>query len=44
MDDYDKVYISWATNLLPDEFEEEDIYLKRKNQFTFWNHFFSWSV
>ena len=31
MDDYDKLYISWATNLLPDEFEEEDIYLERKN-------------
>lgn len=31
MDDYDKLYISWATNLLPDEFEEEDIYLEREN-------------
>lgn len=31
MSDYDKVYISWATNLLPDEFEEEDIYLEREN-------------
>lgn len=31
MDDYDKIYISWATNLLPDEFEEEDIYLEREN-------------
>ena len=31
MDDYDKVYIAWATNLLPDEFEEEDIYLEREN-------------
>lgn len=31
IDDYDKVYISWATNLLPDEFEEEDIYLEREN-------------
>lgn len=31
MNDYDKVYISWATNLLPDEFEEEDIYLEREN-------------
>lgn len=31
MDDYDKLYISWATNLLPDEFEEEDIYLPRED-------------
>lgn len=31
MDDYDKIYISWATNLLPDEFEEEDVYLEREN-------------
>lgn len=31
MDDYDKIYISWATNLLPDEFEEEDIYLERED-------------
>lgn len=31
MDDYDKVYISWATNLLPEEFDEEDIYLEREN-------------
>lgn len=30
IDDYDKVYISWATNLLPDEFEEDDIYLRRE--------------
>lgn len=35
MDDYDKVYISWATNLLPDEFEEEDIYLERENAIYF---------
>ena len=31
MDDYDKLYISWATNLLPDEFEDEDLYLEREN-------------
>lgn len=31
MDDYDKVYISWATNLLPEEFDENDIYLDREN-------------
>jgi hypothetical protein len=35
MDDYDKVYIAWATNLLPDEFEEEDIYLERENSIYF---------
>jgi hypothetical protein len=35
MDDYDKLYISWATNLLPDEFEEEDIYLERENSIYF---------
>jgi hypothetical protein len=31
MNDYDKLYISWATNLLPDEFEDEDLYLEREN-------------
>jgi hypothetical protein len=31
MDDYDKVYISWATNILPDEFNENDIRLEREN-------------
>lgn len=31
MDDYDKLYISWATNLLPFEFNENDIYLSREN-------------
>jgi hypothetical protein len=31
MDDYDKVYISWATNLLPDEFNVDDISLEREN-------------
>jgi hypothetical protein len=35
MDDYDKVYIAWATNLLPDEFEEEDIHLERENAIYF---------
>ena len=30
MDDYDKVYISWATNLLPEEFNEDDIYIPRE--------------
>jgi hypothetical protein len=31
MNDYDKVYISWATNLLPGEFNFDDIYIKREN-------------
>jgi hypothetical protein len=30
MSDYDKVYISWATNKLPEEFDEEDIYIPRE--------------
>jgi len=35
IDDYDKVYIAWATNLHPDEFEEEDIYLEREKAIYF---------
>lgn len=35
MNDCDKVYIAWATNLLPDEFEEDDIYLERENAIYF---------
>jgi hypothetical protein len=31
MTDYDKLYISWATNLLPIEFNTDDIYLERQN-------------
>ena len=31
IDDYDKFYISWATNLLPIEFNNNDIYLNREN-------------
>ena len=31
MDDYDKLYISWDTNLLPDEFEGRR-YLLRKER------------
>lgn len=31
IDDYNKVYISWATNLLPEEINYEDINLKRDN-------------
>lgn len=30
MSDYDKVYISWATNKLPEEFNEDDIYIPRE--------------
>jgi hypothetical protein len=30
MNDYDKVYISWATNKLPEEFNEDDIYIPRE--------------
>ena len=29
--DYDKLYISWATNLLPEEIDFENMYLPRKN-------------
>jgi hypothetical protein len=32
IDDYDKIYISWATNLLPDEINTEDRLLKRDNK------------
>jgi hypothetical protein len=31
IDDFDKVYISWASNLLPTEFDENDIYINREN-------------
>lgn len=31
MDDYDKIYISWATNILPEEFDENNIFLEREN-------------
>ncbi len=31
MPDYDKVYISWATNLLPNEFDENSLTLPRQN-------------
>lgn len=30
MEDYDKLYISWATNRLPEEFNEDDIYIPRE--------------
>jgi hypothetical protein len=29
--DFDKLYISWATNLLPHEIHEDDMYLQREN-------------
>jgi len=35
MDDYDKVYIAWATNLLPEEFKKEDMYLERERAIYF---------
>jgi len=31
IDSYDKLYISWATNLLPDEIDFESVYIPRKN-------------
>lgn len=31
IEDYDKLYITWATNLLPEEFNLEDINYKREN-------------
>lgn len=32
IDDFDKFYVSWATNLLPHEITEDDIYLERENK------------
>ena len=32
LEDFDKFYVSWATNLLPEEIDEENIYLKRENK------------
>ena len=34
-DDFDKFYVTWATNLLPDEFNFEDIYYPRENKIYF---------
>ena len=31
IEDYDKLYITWATNLLPEEFNLEDVNYKRGN-------------
>lgn len=33
--DYDKVYTNWATDLLPNEMNEDDIYLERENVVVF---------
>lgn len=35
IDDYDKIYIGWATNLLPEEINFEDAYLQRENKIHF---------
>ncbi len=35
IDDFDKLYISWATNKLPIEFNYEDIYAQRENIINF---------
>jgi hypothetical protein len=32
IEDFDKFYVSWATNLLPHEINEEDIYHERENK------------
>lgn len=35
IEDFDKIYISWATDLLPEEMNENDIYSKRENLIVF---------
>ena len=35
IEDYDKFYISWATNILPEEFDFEDINYPRENKIYF---------
>jgi len=35
MDDFDKLYISWASNLLPEEINFDDMYLPRENKIYF---------
>lgn len=35
IDDFDKIYINWATDLLPEEMNEDDIYLERENLIVF---------
>lgn len=31
LNDFDKFYLSWATNILPEEFNEDWVYIKREN-------------
>ena len=35
IEDYDKFYITWATNYIPEEFDLEDIYYSRENKIYF---------
>jgi hypothetical protein len=35
IEDFDKIYISWATDLLPDQMNEDDIFLERENLIVF---------
>jgi hypothetical protein len=35
IDDFDKVYIGWATNLMPNEINEDDVYYPRSNNVYF---------
>ena len=35
IDDFDKVYIGWATNLMPNEIDENDVYYPRSNNVYF---------
>lgn len=35
IDDFDKVYIGWATNLMPNEINEDDVYFPRSNKVYF---------
>ena len=35
IEDYDKFYVTWATNYLPEEFNFEDIYYSRENKIYF---------
>lgn len=35
IDDFDKFYLSWATNLLPSEFNLDDVYKQRENSIYF---------
>lgn len=35
IEDYDKVYLTWATDLLPHEFNYDDVYLPRENKIYF---------